>query len=32
VQGIDPHLISKERFFEIEAKLNELRHCLFSIF
>ncbi len=32
VQGIDPHLVSKERFFEIESRLNEVRHCLFSIF
>ena len=32
VQGIDPHAISQDHFFEIEAKLNEVRHCLFSIF
>ena len=32
VQGIDPHLVSKEKFFEIESRLNELKHCLFSIF
>jgi len=32
VQGIDPQLVDQDRFFEIEGKLNELRHCLFSIF
>lgn len=32
VQGIDPRGVSESQFHELENKLNDMRHCLGSIF